>query len=208
MKVLIITSTPNTDGLTARCTEAARQGVVDGGSRARVVNLNDLEIARCAVCNDDGWGSCRPTHRCQVADGFQELHETIGKAEAYVWLTPVYFGAPSEPLKALYDRLRRCEATKGNTERERSLLVDKPTICVAAAGGSGRGATRCLLEMEYWVRQVGATLVDAIPVTRRTADYQTETIHDAVVALVNPPPVPPVEVSEPPTLRTRRRRRR
>lgn len=56
MKVLTTLSSPNSDGLTAACGEASRQGIVDGHSQARLVNLNDLKVARCAVHND-GWGT-------------------------------------------------------------------------------------------------------------------------------------------------------
>ncbi len=180
MKVLIVSSTPNAAGLTAACAEAARQGVVDGRSPARVVDLNDLDLGRCAVCGD-GWGTCRDEHVCQVQDSFQELHETIGRAEGYVFVTPVYFGLASEPLKALFDRLRRCEATKGAGD---SVFAGKPTVCVAAAGGSGAGTLSCLYDMERVLSDLGADLVDAIPVTQRTREYQLETIHDALTSLV------------------------
>jgi len=179
MKVLIVTSSPNTDGLTAACGEAARQGVVDGHSPARVINLNDYEIARCAVC-DDGWGTCQTEHRCSLKDDFGELQEMFGQAEGYVWITPVYFGRPSEPMKAFFDRLRRCELTRGKGD---TLLSGKPTVCVAAAGGSGGGAVRCLSEMERWVTELRADPFDYIPITQKTRDYQLETIHDALAAM-------------------------
>jgi len=187
VKVLILTSTPNANGLTAACGEAARQGVVDSRSRARLVNLNELGIARCAVCND-GWGTCRTKHHCQVADDFQDLHRTAGEAEGYVLVSPVYFGEPSEPFKAFLDRLRRCEATRGNAGGERSALSGKPAVCVAAAGGSGHGTLECLAMMERALRSVGVDVVDVIPVTRRTRDYQLESIHDALVAMTTPSP--------------------
>jgi len=208
MKILIITSTPNPSGLTAACGEAARQGVVDSGSRARVVNLNEQSIARCAVCNG-GWGTCLGKHVCQVKDGFQDLHATVGEAEGYVFLTPVYFGEPSEPAKAFLDRLRRCEATWDASAGEKSLLSGKPAVCVAAAGGSGHGAISCLAGMERTLRRLGVDVLDLIPVTKRTREYQLETIHDALVALAHaqeqsPRPQP----AQPRERRPHRRRRR
>jgi multimeric flavodoxin WrbA len=180
MKVLVITSSPNEAGLTAACGEAARQGVVDGRSPARMVNLPSYMIERCAVCAD-GWGPCKTKHECRLEDDFEELHAMFGEAEAFVWVTPVYFGEPSEAFKAFFDRLRRCEATKSGSAA--SALAEKPTICVAAAGGSGHGAVSCLATMERLARQLGAATVDLIPVTQRTREYQLETIHDALVAL-------------------------
>ena len=183
MKVLIVTSTPNQEGLTAACGEAARQGVVDGGSRARLVNLNEHEILRCVVC-EDGWGPCRTKHRCRLEDDFTELQSMFGEAEGFVWVTPVYFGEPSETMKAFFDRLRRCEATKKNGAK--SVVDGKPTVCAAAAGGSGNGAVHCLAEMERLARQLHGAPFDFIPVTQKTREYQTETIHDAVAAMCKP----------------------
>jgi multimeric flavodoxin WrbA len=206
MKVLVVTSSPNADGLTAACGEVARQGIVDGGSRARVINLNDCAIERCAVCNN-GWGPCLSEHRCALTDDLARLQDMFAEAEAYVWLTPVYFGDPSEPMKALFDRLRRCEATKpkGNA------LSDKPTICVAVAGGSGSGAVHCLSHMERWIQQLGATTFDLISVTQKTREYQLETIHDALVAMCAPKPkeqqpVAPGRRRRPPRRRFKKRR--
>lgn len=185
MKVLVVTSSPNEDGLTARCGEAARQGVVDGHSRARVINLSSFRLDRCAVCGN-GWGTCRTEHQCCLDDDFADLQGMFGEAEGYVLVTPVYFGEPSEAFKALADRLRRCEATKDAASP--SVLAGKPAIAIAAAGGSGGGAVHCLAEMERWLRQLGASPIDHIPVTQRSREYQLETIHDALVAMCTQEP--------------------
>jgi multimeric flavodoxin WrbA len=190
MKVLVVTSSPNEDGLTAACGEAARQGVVDAHSRARVVNLNSFRIDRCGVCAT-GWGTCRTQHQCCIEDDFADLHGMFGEAEGYVLVTPVYFGEPSETWKALFDRLRRCEATKPETSP--SLLAGKPAIAIAAAGGSGNGTVHCLGEMERTLRHLGAAPADLIPVTQRTREYQLETIHDALTAMCTAVPVAPRE---------------
>ncbi len=185
MKVLVVTSSPNAGGLTAACGEAARQGVVDGKSPARVINLSEFKILRCAVC-DNGWGSCRAKHRCQLEDDFSQIQDMFNAANGLVFVTPVYFGEPSETFKAFFDRLRRCEATK--KEGNKSALADKPTICVAAAGGTGNGAVHCLAEMERLVLRLGARGFDYIPITQRTREYQLETIHDGLVAMCTPEP--------------------
>jgi multimeric flavodoxin WrbA len=209
MKVLIIMSTPNASGLTAACAESARQGVVDSRSRARVVNLNELAIARCAVCGD-GWGTCRSKHECQVKDDFQDLHRTLREAEGYVFVTPVYFGEPSEPYKAFFDRVRRCEATRDTSAGERGALTGKPAVCIAAAGGSGHGAVRCLEAMERTLRRLGADVLDLIPVTQRTREYQLETIHDAQAILteIRPAAATPERKPSRGGRHARRRRRR
>ena len=186
MKVLVVTSSPNAQGLTAACGEAAKQGVVDAKSAARVINLNDFSIQRCAVC-ENGWGPCLSTHECRLEDDFGKLQAMFLQADGFALVTPVYFGEPSESFKAFFDRLRRCEATKKNGRQ--SILADKPTICVAAAGGSGNGAVHCLREMERLVQQLGATGFDYIPITQRSREYQLETVHDGSAAMCTPKPV-------------------
>ena len=185
MKVLVVTSSPNTQGLTAACGESARLGIVDGGSPARVVNLNDYTIERCAAC-ENGWGPCRTEHRCRLTDDFAELKTMFEQAEGYVWISPVYFGEPSESFRAFFDRLRRCEATK--TGSEKSALSAKSVVCIAAAGGSGNGAISCLSQMERLVKQLGAMPSDFTPITQKTREYQLETIHDALVDMCTQKP--------------------
>jgi multimeric flavodoxin WrbA len=180
MKVLVVISSPNSDGLTAACGEAARQGVVDGRSPARVINLNEYRLDRCEVCGD-GWGPCLGQHTCRLEDDFASLQEMFRQAEGYVWVTPVYFGEPSESFSAFFDRLRRCEATKSG--KVSSSLAGKPVICIAAAGGSGNGTLSCLMQMDRLARQLSAVSQDVIAVTQKTREYQLETIHDALVAM-------------------------
>lgn len=183
MQVLVFSASPNTDGLTAACANAAIEGVQKGGSTATSIRLNDHDVGRCDAC-DDGWGTCRNDHWCQVEDGFQALHEQVRNADAYILVTPVYWGDLSESAKAFTDRLRRCEATRG----QESALANKPVICVAAAGSSGNGMITCLHSMERWVEHVRARKWDFLPVNRWNRDYKLATIRAAAQALVTEEP--------------------
>ena len=58
MKAIVITASPNEDGLTAACAQAAVEGLLAGGAEAEQVNLNKLKIGMCKACNR-GWGTCR-----------------------------------------------------------------------------------------------------------------------------------------------------
>jgi multimeric flavodoxin WrbA len=174
MNVLVISSSPNSDGLTAACAAVAVEGVRLAGGHAEEVRLNDLQIGLCQAC-DNGWGACLEDHRCQTEDDFQALHARVRQADAYVIVTPVYWGEMSESAKAFTDRLRRCEATRGSE----SDLFDKPVIAVAAAGGSGRGMITCLLSMERWIEHVRARVFDLIPVNRWSREYKLAAIREA-----------------------------
>jgi multimeric flavodoxin WrbA len=179
MNVLVISSSPNTDGLTAACAAAAIQGVQQAGGQAEEVRLNDLNIGLCQAC-DDGWGTCRSEHRCDKADDFQAVHARALAADALVLVTPVYWGEMSESAKAFTDRLRRCEATLG----EASRLAGKPVIAVAAAGGSGGGMITCLASMERWIQHTRARVFDLIPVNRWSREYKLAAISAAARAMV------------------------
>ena len=174
MRVLVFSSSPNTDGLTAACAGAAIKGIQQAGSEAQEIRLNDLNIKSCEAC-DDGWGTCREDHICNVLDDFQAIHERALKADAYVFVTPVYWGDLSESMKSFTDRLRRCEAPRG----DESGLFQKSIMMVAAAGGSGNGMITCLASLERWIQHVRARKWDFIPVNRWNRAYKLETIQNA-----------------------------
>jgi multimeric flavodoxin WrbA len=179
MKVIVISASPNEDGLTAACAAAAVEGVRQAGGSAEEIRLNDLQVGMCEAC-DKGWGTCLLDHECQVEDDFQALHSRVLQAGACILVTPVYWGEMSESSKAFADRLRRCEATRD----EGSGLSGKPVIAVAAAGGSGNGMITCLLSMERWIEHVRARKFDLIPVNRWSREYKLMAIREAARAMV------------------------
>ncbi|MFO7958430.1 MAG: flavodoxin family protein [Candidatus Brocadiia bacterium] len=174
MRVLIFASSPNKDGLTAECAQAALKGITDVGPEAEIVWLNDRDIGLCEACNR-GWGTCREEHVCQTQDGFQSLHAEVNDADGYVLVNPVYFGELSESAKTFFDRLRRCEATRG----EDSGLAGKPALGVAAAGGSGRGTVSCLEQMERLFSHLRCSIADLITVTQRSRPYKPDAVRRA-----------------------------
>ncbi|CAA7600229.1 NADPH-dependent FMN reductase [Acididesulfobacillus acetoxydans] len=180
MKVMILTCSPNIEGLTAACGSAAKTGAEAAGAQVDMVNLNRLKIGHCQACGN-GWGPCRNEHECQVQDDFQSLHVSMADADAFVLITPVYWGDMSESAKAFTDRLRRCEAFRN----DRTFLQDKPFLAVAAAGGSGNGLTSCLTSMERFLMHVKAEKFDLIGITQRSRGYKLDTIHAAARQMVS-----------------------
>lgn len=179
MKIMVLTSSPNKDGLTAACGEEARQGVVSVGAEAVMVRLNDFKIGACHACYN-GWGTCRDKHECQVQDDFQKLHASMAEMDGFIIISPVYWGELSESAKSFIDRVRRSEALK----EEKNFLEGKPVICVAAAGGTGNGCISCLESMERFINHVKAVKQDFIAITRRSRDYKLNTIKEAAKSLV------------------------
>jgi multimeric flavodoxin WrbA len=178
MKIIIISSSPNKDGLTAACANAAREGIVEAGGEAELVSLNDLKVGMCQAC-DHGWGTCLEQHECQVLDDFQNLHQQTCAADGLALVTPVYWGEMSESAKAFTDRLRRCEASRDDD----SPLCGKPVLAVAAAGGSGGGMITCLASMERWIQHVRLRTFDLLPVNRWSRPYKLKAIRAAAKAM-------------------------
>lgn len=172
---VIISSSPNGDGLTAACANAALKGVNDAGSKSVYFDLCKMELESCRQC-ENGWGQCRREHTCIIEDDLAHLQEALKSADGVVIISPVYYGELSESAKAAFDRLRRCESTLG----EMSALAGKPAIMVAAAGGSGGGITTCLLSMERLAQHMKAQVQDLIGITQRSRSYRIDDIRAAV----------------------------
>lgn len=182
MKVIVFTGSPNRDGLTAACGQAAMEGAREGGAEVTLIDLNRLSYDKCRACGR-GYGTCISEHQCQVEDDFQAAHAQLLAADAYCLITPVYWGEMSESAKAFFDRVRRCEATKtfrGGT----SGLDGKPVIGVAAAGGSGNGTVTCLLSQQQFFNHTRSAIFDLITITQRSREYKLAAIKAAARSMV------------------------
>ena len=179
LKVAVITSSPNKDGLTAACGNAAKRGVEQAGAEVDLIDLNTFEVGRCRACGT-GWGTCRADYICQTKDDFQGLHRRLLAADAYMLISPVYWGDLSESAKAFLDRVRRCEATR----REESGLKAKPCIGVAAAGGGGGGTITCLLTQQQFFNHVRSEIFDLITITRKSRQHKLLAVEAAGQAMV------------------------
>ena len=180
VKVLLLSGTPKREGLCHSCVAAAEAGVTQAGTDWETVRLCDYPIARCAVCHD-GWGTCREEHFCcHGEDGFTAVQRKVAESGAYILITPVYWGDMTEIMKAFFDRLRRCEATKG----EYGAMAGKPVLLVASPGGSGNGMISCLEQMERLSRHLGARVYDFIGVNRWNRAYTLAAVTAAAASML------------------------
>lgn len=182
MKVTIFTSSNNKDGLTAACGNAALQGANEEGTEVVQIDLNEYSIGKCNACGT-GLGPCFEDHMCHTRDDFQDIHLKIADSDAYIIITPVYWGEMSESAKAFFDRLRRCEAFKEMLNGE-SIMHEKPVVGIAAAGGTGRGTISCLESLERFFNQMNANIFDLISITRKSKQYKMETIRACAKEMV------------------------
>ena len=177
---IIITASPNTDGLTAACGKAALDGILDAGGKADLIDISAAKLESCRVCGN-GWGSCQKSAKCVIDDIFSDVQAKIRDCEGVILVTPVYWAQPSERMKYFLDRFRRCEAF-GKTD---GSAAGKNIHLVAAAGGSGNGTATCLAEMEQWCRQVNAIPQERIGITRFNRAFMLPAIKDAASRLVS-----------------------
>ena len=171
---IIITASPNKDGLTAACGKAAFDGITGAGGQAEIIDISAAKLEPCRICGTS-WGQCRETSKCVINDLLPELQKKIRDSEGLMLVTPVYFMQPSERMRYFLDRFRRCEAFS----KEGSAASGKQAHLIAAAGGSGNGTAPCLVEMENWCRHVGATPQERIGITRFNREPMLQVIKDA-----------------------------
>jgi len=195
MKILIISGTPKKDGITFSFVKAAEEASLNAGAGAEVIRLSGMNLAKCKMC-EDGWGICFKEHICKFgdSDGFNELQNKVRDADAYIYITPVYWGEISEEMKIYFDKLRRCQATKqwDDKDEEGSALAGKPSIMVAVAGGGGGGIVTTFADIERAVSQMGgdswpretAGVFDYIAVNRWNQDYKRDAFASAIKAMV------------------------
>lgn len=194
-KILIISGTPKLEGLTYSFVRAAEEQAAESGVTAETIRLTGYGLSKCVMC-DDGWGVCFNEHRCLFGDkdGFSELQIKVRDADAYIFVTPVYWGEISEEMKIFVDKLRRCEATKQwNSQAGNSFLKGKTSILVAAAGGGGGGIVPAFADLERaiqqwsgdeWPREMSG-IFDFIAVNRWNKEYKLDALRAAIRQMIH-----------------------
>ena len=172
MKVAVVWSSPNKDGLTNTAAKQVMKGLEKAGVEINEVWLNRKKIEHCIACGN-GWGSCRAIGECALKDDFADVYKTLVEADGIVFVSAVYWSDMTECMKAFIDRLRRIEATKNH------FLAEKRCLLVACAGGTGRGTLECLKQLELALTHMNMRAYDRIPVIRYNAEYMLPTLEKA-----------------------------
>jgi multimeric flavodoxin WrbA len=177
VKFLIISGNPKRDGLCASIIREIERGARAGGADAEVWIPRGLEP--CHVCGE-GWGNCRNSHKCVFGgDGFDDAQEKIHSADAYCFVTPVYWGEVTEILKIFLDRLRRCEFSFGAS----GALSGKQALIVVSAGGSGNGIITAAEQLDRFCQDTGAVVFDKLGFNRWNGDYKKPAAFAAAKAI-------------------------
>lgn len=172
MKVVVLWSSPNLEGLTASAKNSIVEGMETKGAEVEVIHMNKLKLEHCRACGN-GWGSCIKSGKCVIKDDFAGLYDKLRAADGIVMISAVYWSGMTECFKSFIDRLRRCEAMCNRD------LADKRCVLVACAGGTGRGTLECLQDMELALTHMGMRAYDRIPVVRFNKDYMLPALKGA-----------------------------
>lgn len=172
MKIVVVWSSPNKNGLTAQAKNNFITGIKDSGAAVDEIHLNQLKMIHCQACGD-GWGTCRTKGSCVLKDDFEDVYKRLTEADGIVWISAVYWHDITECMKAFTDRLRRCEAAYNG------YLAGKRCFLIACAGGTGLGAVECLHNMEETLKHMGMRAYDRIPVVRFNKDYILPALKEA-----------------------------
>ncbi|MBO2515960.1 MAG: flavodoxin family protein [Clostridiales bacterium] len=164
MKVTVLWSSPNTDGLTAAAKDSMVRGLEKAGADVTQIHLNRKKLQHCAACGN-GWGTCRTQGRCALKDDFEQIYSELRGSDGIVLVSAVYWSGMTECMKAFIDRLRRCEAVCAHE------LKDRRCVLIACAGGTGRGTLECLGDMELALTHMGMRAYDRVSVVRYNRDY-------------------------------------
>lgn len=164
MKVAVVWSSPNVDGLTANAKNQFVKGLQTAGMEVEEIHMNRVKMGHCNACGN-GWGTCRSEGKCVLKDDFEMVYNKLVEADGIVFVSAVYYSDLTECMKAFIDRMRRCDATHNH------FLAEKRCVLVACAGGTGRGTIECLKNMELALTHMGMRAYDRIPVNRYNMPY-------------------------------------
>jgi len=166
---------PNKAGLTFSCVEVCESYLKRKNIDYEHICINKKNINKCYSCGKRGWGICGVEHRCVQRDDFNDIYKHMDGFDSYIFITPVYFWEMSESAKTFFDRLKRCDAFN-----DKSNIKGKKIICIACAGGSGRGTEETLKSFDILNHFLNTEMIGRIPVTKYNFEDKKKEIENAI----------------------------
>lgn len=123
--VVGVISSPRTGGNTAVMVREALKGAEEEGAVVKEVFLPGIKMEFCQGCL-----TCMKTGKCRLDDGFNELRDTLNRADGIIWGSPTYAANVNAIMKNLIDRL-------GMFEVSTSSLGGKYMAGISAANSAG-----------------------------------------------------------------------
>jgi len=103
MKVLGILGSPHSDGPSAFLLKVALKAANSIGAEIELISVYDGKIEPCKGCVQDEEPNCK--FPCIYDDFGKVILEKIYTADGIIFATPIYWFAPSGPMKLLIDRM-------------------------------------------------------------------------------------------------------
>lgn len=98
-KILIISTSSNKNGNSARVARAFEKGAKEAGNNVEIVAIRDKDLNFCKGCL-----TCQRTRKCIIEDDGAEILEMMKYSDVIVWATPIYFYDMSGQMKTMLDR--------------------------------------------------------------------------------------------------------
>ena len=137
MKILALLGSPRKGGNSETLLDAFIAGAESNDAVVEKVRLNNLNIRGCQACQ-----GCHKTGKCVQKDDMLEIHAKLLEADAWIFVTPVYWWGPTAQLKAATDRMY-CLAFGDNPKR----LEGKRVALISTFGDTAEAATPHLMGM-------------------------------------------------------------
>lgn len=99
MKAIGIIGSPRTNGNTATLVKQILESYSEIGGETEIFNLNELDFKGCQGC-----GYCKIHDRCKLQDDLTHVLESMIKADAFVFGSPIYFGQFTGQMRLWLDR--------------------------------------------------------------------------------------------------------
>ncbi len=109
IEVLFINGSPRKDGISMSLASYVMRSVEKEGGKVKTIHLIDNNIKWCEGCVSVSREECNRERCRKLNDDVDKIFKILLKADALVFVTPVYWYAPSGLLKNFIDRLTSLE---------------------------------------------------------------------------------------------------
>jgi multimeric flavodoxin WrbA len=105
MNVIAINGSPRKKWNTAMLLEHVLDGARSAGAETELVHLYDLEFRGCTSCFACKLKDGKSYGKCAMQDELTPVLERIGKADALILGSPIYFGTVTGEMRSFMERL-------------------------------------------------------------------------------------------------------
>jgi multimeric flavodoxin WrbA len=138
MKVLGILGSPHKDGGSAQLLLSALKAAEKEGAKTEFISVYDRELKPCIGCIQNEDPNCK--FPCIFEDYGKTILEKIYKSDGIIFSTPIYWFAPSGPLKILIDRMTCLENMVSYGEPS---YMEGKVVGAIAVGADAGGPLTC-----------------------------------------------------------------